>query len=61
MEYRNLGQTSLKVSVVSYGNWLNCNDPATITRNKDIIKHAWDLGINFFDTAEIYGCGEAEI
>jgi len=26
-----------------------------------MIKKAWDLGINFFDTAEVYGRGEAEI
>jgi aryl-alcohol dehydrogenase-like predicted oxidoreductase len=57
MEYRNLGSTSLKVSLVSYGNWLNCNDPETILKNKEIIKHAWDLGINYFDTAEGYGKG----
>ena len=25
------------------------------------MKHAWDLGINFFDTAEVYGLGQAEI
>lgn len=57
MEYRRLGNTGLKVSVVSYGNWLNGNDPAAIENNKKIVKHAWDLGINFFDTAEVYGCG----
>lgn len=51
----------MKVSVISYGNWLNSNDPQTKLRNKEIMKHAWDLGINFFDTAEVYGFGEAEI
>jgi aryl-alcohol dehydrogenase-like predicted oxidoreductase len=57
MEYRNVGPSSLKVSVISYGNWMNSNDPQTIERNKVIVKHAWDLGINFFDTAEVYGAG----
>jgi aryl-alcohol dehydrogenase-like predicted oxidoreductase len=60
MEYRTVGATSLKVSVLSYGNWLNGNDPQANDRNKAIVKHAWDLGINFFDTAEVYGAGEAE-
>ena len=61
MEYRNLGNSSLKVSVISYGNWLNSNDSATNLRNKEIMKHAWSLGINYFDTAEAYGCGKAEV
>jgi aryl-alcohol dehydrogenase-like predicted oxidoreductase len=26
----------------------------------NLVKKAWDLGINFFDTAEVYGAGEAE-
>jgi aryl-alcohol dehydrogenase-like predicted oxidoreductase len=61
MEYRTLGKTSLKVSAISYGNWLNADSPEAIEKNKQIIKHAWDLGINFFDTAEGYGGGQAEI
>ena len=60
MVYRTLGKTTLKVSAVSYGNWLNGHDAEAIERNKQIVKHAWDLGINFFDTAEGYGAGEAE-
>jgi len=51
----------LKVSVISYGNWLNSDDPESVKKNVEIIKHAWSKGINFFDTAEAYGEGEAEI
>lgn len=54
MEYRNLGSTGLKVSVVGLG----CNnfgrrcDQSTTSA---IIDAAMDAGINFFDTADIYG------
>ena len=51
MEYRNLGPTSLKVSVISYGNWLNSNSEDAKKLTKACVKKAWDLGINFFDTA----------
>ncbi len=60
MEYRQLGNTGLKVSVLGYGNWLNSNDKAAFDFTRDAIKECLDLGINFFDTAEIYGMGEAE-
>lgn len=56
-----MGKTGLKVSAVSYGNWLNAEDPAAIENNKKIVKRAWELGINYFDTAESYGFGAAEI
>ena len=58
MEYRYLGPTGLKVSVLSWGNWVNnANDKLTV----DSVKFCLDHGINFFDTAEIYGLGAAEI
>ena len=58
MEYRYLGPTGLKVSVVSWGNWVNnASDQLT----KDSVKFCLEHGINFFDTAEVYGQGGAEI
>jgi len=60
MEYRTMGPTGLKISAIGYGNWLNSND----TKQEDItfetIKRAWELGVNFFDTAEGYAAGQAE-
>ena len=57
MEYRYLGNTGLKVSVVGYGNWVNNeNDSST----KECFLKALEKGINFFDTAELYGYGIAE-
>ncbi|CAD8149266.1 unnamed protein product [Paramecium pentaurelia] len=61
MEYRRLGSTGLKVSAIGFGNWLNADDNETLERNTKIIQKAWELGINFFDTAEGYGKGKAEI
>lgn len=61
MEYRHLGPTGLKVSAISYGNWVTADDQAQEKTN-ELVKKAWDCGINFFDTAEGYGkyVGEGE-
>ncbi len=55
MEYRQLGSTGIKVSVISFGNWVNSNSQEAKQFTIDAVKKAWDLGINFFDTAELYG------
>jgi aryl-alcohol dehydrogenase-like predicted oxidoreductase len=60
MEYRYMGGTGLKVSVLGYGNWLNSNDKAAFDFTRNAIKECLSMGVNFFDTAEIYGFGEAE-
>ena len=57
MEYRYLGNSGLKVSVVGFGNWVNNLDDE---KNKECFKKALEKGINFFDTAEIYGLGAGE-
>jgi len=51
-EYRTLGKTGLKVTAVSMG-VMNCSDPAVLLR-------AFDLGINFYDTADCYMKGHNE-
>jgi len=61
MEYRYLGNSGLKVSAVSFGNWLTSNTPEVEQRTIECVKKAWEMGINFFDTAEVYGAGQAEI
>ena len=50
--YRSLGKTGLKVSVVGMG-VMNCSDPA-------VLKRAFDLGVNFYDTARVYMGGKNE-
>ena len=57
MVYRYLGNTGLKVSVLGLGNWLNNEDDS---QTVECTKAALENGINFFDTAEIYGFGAAE-
>lgn len=52
LEYRTLGKTGLKVTVVSMG-VMNCSDPSVLLR-------AFDLGINFYDTADCYMHGHNE-
>eukprot|EP00331_Platyophrya_macrostoma_P003757 CAMPEP_0176431866 /NCGR_PEP_ID=MMETSP0127-20121128/15053_1 /TAXON_ID=938130 /ORGANISM="Platyophrya macrostoma, Strain WH" /LENGTH=346 /DNA_ID=CAMNT_0017813927 /DNA_START=45 /DNA_END=1085 /DNA_ORIENTATION=+ len=63
MEYRSLGASGLKVSVLSYGNWLTSNDSSAEETTKACVKRCFEHGINFFDTAEAYGTpfGTAEI
>ena len=57
MEYRYLGKTGLRVSVLSYGNWCEHDDDK---RTVECVKTSLEHGVNFFDTAEIYGMGVAE-
>jgi len=61
MEYKNLGSSGLKVSVIGLGTGLLTADPATHESLKQVVKKAYEAGINFFDTAEMYGYGQSEI
>ena len=60
MKYRRLGRTGLKVSEISLGSWLTFGGSVDETESGKIIHRAWDLGINFFDTADVYFRGAAE-
>ncbi|MGB8345378.1 MAG: aldo/keto reductase [Ktedonobacteraceae bacterium] len=65
MEYTQFGQTSLRVSKISYGTWQFGGDwggvqPAQLAVGKATVQQALELGINFFDTAQAYGFGMAE-
>ncbi len=59
MIYRYLGNSGVRVSVLSWGNWINHSDDYQVTY--DSLKYAFENGINFIDTAEIYGFGQAEL
>lgn len=60
MEYRRLGKAGIKVSEVSLGTWLTYGKTVEIESAKQCFKTAFDHGINFFDTANIYAYGESE-
>ncbi|MFA9557474.1 aldo/keto reductase family protein [Evansella sp. AB-rgal1] len=60
MKYRQLGRTGLKVSEISLGSWLTYGNSVEKDQAEKTIDKAYELGINFFDTANVYARGEAE-
>lgn len=60
MKYRKLGNSGLKVSEVSLGSWLTYGGYVERENATNSIHKAYELGINFFDTANVYERGEAE-
>src|SRR3712207_76098 len=60
MNYRHLGAAGVRVSEVSLGSWLTYGGYVEEQRAIDCIHRAFELGINFFDTANVYMRGGAE-
>lgn len=60
MEYRRLGRSGLRVSCLSLGGWLTLGGTVKGDPVRDIIKCAWENGVNFIDTAEGYADGQSE-
>jgi aryl-alcohol dehydrogenase-like predicted oxidoreductase len=63
MEYRILGKTGMKISAISLGTWQvggKWGDPFNPNNADKILNLAVDSGINFIDTADVYGDGESE-
>lgn len=60
MFYRRLGSAGIKVSVLSLGSWVTYGAQVDIDAAADMIKLAYDKGINFFDNAEVYAGGQSE-
>ncbi|MDD9267217.1 aldo/keto reductase family protein [Paenibacillus sp. GCM10023248] len=60
MKYRKLGLSGLKVSEISLGSWLTYGGYVERENAVNSIHKAYELGINFFDTANVYERGEAE-
>ncbi|KAJ3347009.1 hypothetical protein HDU83_002454 [Entophlyctis luteolus] len=61
MEYRFLGRSGLKVSVLSLGGWVTYGGQVGEDIAEQCLKEAYDNGINFFDNAEVYANGKSEI
>jgi len=60
MKYRKLGASDLDVSEVSLGSWLTYGVGVERDRATACVNRAFELGINFIDTANVYGRGAAE-
>jgi aryl-alcohol dehydrogenase-like predicted oxidoreductase len=60
MRYRKLGSSDLSVSEISLGSWLTYSGGIEFEQTKECTEAAFEVGINFFDTANVYGRGAAE-
>lgn len=60
MEYRRLGRSGLKVSVLSFGSWVTFGPQLAGSLAESCLAAAYDAGVNFFDNAEAYSKGESE-
>ena len=60
MKYRKLGASDLSVSEISLGSWLTFGVGVATDNALACVSRAFELGINFIDTANVYGRGKAE-
>lgn len=62
MKYRDLGKTGMKISEISFGAWAIGADWGTVEDKDSLaaLHKAADVGINFIDTADVYGMGHSE-
>src|SRR3954451_9874428 len=62
MEFRTLGRTDWKISTVSFGAWAIGGTFGTVKDDESMaaLHRALDRGVNFFDTADVYGDGRSE-
>ncbi|HSB01004.1 MAG TPA: aldo/keto reductase [Anaerolineales bacterium] len=62
MQYRELGRTGWKVSTISFGAWAIGGTWGDVKDEESLsaLQRALDLGVNFFDTADVYGDGRSE-
>jgi len=60
VEYRHLGKQGVRVSEVCLGSWLTYGAAKDEAIARDCIEKAYDLGVNFFDTANVYARGATE-
>jgi len=62
MQYRELGRTGWKVSALSFGSWAIGGTWGPVDESESLaaLQRAIELGVNFFDTADVYGDGKSE-
>jgi voltage-dependent potassium channel beta subunit len=61
MHYRRLGKSGIKISELSYGSWVTFGTQVDEKLAGELIKAAYDQGVNFFDCADAYAEGKAEV
>jgi voltage-dependent potassium channel beta subunit len=61
MEYRHLGKSGLEISTLSFGAWVTMGGQIDEETSYECMKIAYDAGVNFFDNAESYAHGNAEV
>ena len=61
MKYRQLGDSDLQVSEISLGSWLTYSGGVEREKAEQCVRKAFEVGINFLDTANIYGKGASEL
>lgn len=60
MQHRRLGKSGLKLSALSFGSWVTFKNQVDDSAAVELMKLAYDSGVNFFDNAEAYAAGESE-
>jgi voltage-dependent potassium channel beta subunit len=60
MEYRRVGLSGLQVSEIGFGSWLTLGSAVDGVGSRELVQRAFDLGVNFFDSADVYANGAAE-
>ena len=60
MQYRRLGKSGLKLSELSFGSWVTFSTQVDERAGTELMRLAYDAGVNFFDNAEVYAGGQSE-
>src|ERR1700730_1498060 len=60
VDFRRLGWSEIEVSEISLGSWLTYSGGVAEAQARACVAAAFEAGINFFDTANVYGRGAAE-
>ena len=60
MEYRHLGKSGIRVSALSLGSWVTFHQQVDVESAVEMMKTAYDAGVNFFDNAQAYAKGMSE-
>lgn len=60
MQYRRLGRAGIRVSLLSFGSWITFHNQVKVDSAYELMKAAYEAGVNFFDNAEVYAGGRSE-